>query len=230
MYVHVQDKTNLGSWGWIPGSSAFILWTEETVLNTVLRFLLHVHTWICIRRRIYIPIQLYPTGEKKRWSNQDEYRRFCINNILMNPYSDIWYCLNSTSVNLICCSSCSAAVRGAGEEQDDMWRRYPWKHTSSCKQTDPRTTGGWGTLSFKEDSWVSCQTWKVSLTSTVPNISSLMWPPPNSFFSVARVAAYIIFCLTWRMAQQTGRQNELHTWFLCHDHLLTYQSLFFDCL
>lgn len=27
------------------------------------------------------------------------------------------------------------------------------------------------------------------LTSVVPNISSFTWPPPNSFFTVARVAA-----------------------------------------
>lgn len=34
------------------------------------------------------------------------------------------------------------------------------------------------------------------LTILVPNISSLMRPPPNSNFKVARVAAYNIFCLT----------------------------------
>lgn len=33
-------------------------------------------------------------------------------------------------------------------------------------------------------------------TSAVPKSSSLMWPPPNSFFRVARVAAYTILCLT----------------------------------
>lgn len=42
-------------------------------------------------------------------------------------------------MTLIRCNSCSAAVSGAGEEQEDMCRRYPWKHTSSCKQGD--TTG-----------------------------------------------------------------------------------------
>lgn len=46
---------------------------------------------------------------------------------------------NITSVTLIRCSSCSAAVSGAGEEQEDMCRRYPWKHTSSCKAS--RQTG-----------------------------------------------------------------------------------------
>lgn len=34
------------------------------------------------------------------------------------------------------------------------------------------------------------------LTFTVPKSSSLMWPPPNSFFTVARVAAYSIFSRT----------------------------------
>lgn len=33
-------------------------------------------------------------------------------------------------------------------------------------------------------------------TFTVPKSSSLMWPPPNSFFTVARVAAYSIFSRT----------------------------------
>lgn len=33
-------------------------------------------------------------------------------------------------------------------------------------------------------------------TCVVPNNSSLMWLPPNSFFSVARVAAYTIFSRT----------------------------------
>lgn len=46
---------------------------------------------------------------------------------------------NFTSVTLIRCSSCSAAVSGAGEEQEDMCRRYPWKHTSSCNGS--RQTG-----------------------------------------------------------------------------------------
>lgn len=33
-------------------------------------------------------------------------------------------------------------------------------------------------------------------TFAVPKSSSLTWPPPNSFFTVARVAAYSIFSRT----------------------------------
>lgn len=38
-------------------------------------------------------------------------------------------------------------------------------------------------------------------TFTVPNTSSLMWPPPNSFFRVALVAAYNIFWRTYTIVK-----------------------------
>lgn len=41
-----------------------------------------------------------------------------------------------------------------------------------------------------------CGSWSGGATFTVPKSSSLMWPPPNSFFTVARVAAYSIFSRT----------------------------------
>lgn len=40
------------------------------------------------------------------------------------------------------------------------------------------------------------------LTAAVPNSSSLMSPPPNSIFRVARVAAYNIFCRTCETTMQ----------------------------
>lgn len=59
-----------------------------------------------------------------------------VHNTLRMQFISYWNILcglNFTSVTLIRCNSCSAAVSGAGEEEEDICRRYPWKHRSSCK-------------------------------------------------------------------------------------------------
>lgn len=43
-----------------------------------------------------------------------------------------------TSLMRICWSSCSAAVSGAGAEQDDTCFWYPLRDTSSCRQRDKK--------------------------------------------------------------------------------------------
>lgn len=83
----------------------------------------------------------------------------------------------------------SRTTRDAGSPAD---RRPPGvaSKTKSVKSSSPWQIMGF--LSSKGE----------RLTSVVPNISYFTWPPPNSFFTVARVAAYSIFCFT---CEQRGR-------------------------
>lgn len=93
--------------------------------------LFFIHT-IHVRKKIYVPIQLYPAESTQDWVNIMYITQLSIYFI---SWSNSLYCLNFTSVTLIRCNSCSAIVSGAGEEQEDMCRKYPWKHRSSCIQT-----------------------------------------------------------------------------------------------
>lgn len=56
-------------------------------------------------------------------------------------------------------------------------------------------------------------------TFVVAKISSLMWPPPNSFFNVALVAAYNILCRTWWKTRRWGFLVILETWSKRDQHL-----------
>lgn len=91
------------------------------------------HRWFKTKNKRDIPAQLYPAETQKRKHTQ----------ITAFVHQSWLTCFSFTSVTLTCCRSCSASEIGAGEEQDDMCRRYPWKQRSSWAHRQEATWSSW---------------------------------------------------------------------------------------